>query len=127
MVLRKQLFILELAEVSFVFPPLSPPPLSTPAGAERGAEQPYLAACFEGSLTRRRAVGADKTTELQLALQQANCPTACKTSVNSVGQIRLLAPLSAPAGVERGWGRGGGYESLTIRPAQNKQQGTSWL
>ena len=25
-------------------------------------------------------------------------------------QIRLLAPLSTPAGVERGWGRGGEYK-----------------
>jgi len=26
----------------------------------------------------------------------------------------LLAPLSAPAGVERGWGRGGGYNAKKI-------------
>jgi hypothetical protein len=28
----------------------------------------------------------------------------------------LLAPLSAPAGVERGWGRGGGYNAKEIEP-----------
>ncbi len=49
--------------------PLSPPPLSTLARAERGAEQPYLAACVnKGECTRRLVLGqAPRLTQRQKA------------------------------------------------------------
>jgi hypothetical protein len=51
---------------------------------------------------------ASKTNEVQNTSSSAHCPSACKTSVKTLGHIRLLAPLSAPAGVERGGGDRGG-------------------
>ena len=50
----------------------------------------------------------------------SNCLSACKTLVYSVGQIGLLAPLSAPAGVERGGGDRGGIKPQNVKHLPNQ-------
>jgi hypothetical protein len=45
--------------------------------------------------------------------------TACTSNLQSVGHIRLLAPLSAPAGVERGGGDRGGMKRQNCQRRRN--------
>ncbi len=65
-------------------------------------------------------LAASKTKTIQSTNASPRCPSACKTSVNTSGQIWLLAPLSAPAGVERGGGDRGGIKRQNIQNHPNQ-------
>jgi hypothetical protein len=52
--------------------------------------------------------------------------SAGTSSLQSVGQIRLLAPLSAPAGVERGGGDRGGNKLRGVKVVGGAQQ-LNWV
>ncbi|OIP19513.1 MAG: hypothetical protein AUK50_04490 [Comamonadaceae bacterium CG2_30_57_122] len=62
----------------------------------------------------------------QLALVTlASCFSACKPSFKTPGQIGLLAPLFAPAGVQRGGGDKGGIQAprrVTATTSCNSQR-----
>jgi hypothetical protein len=75
----------------------------------------FLAAVYSG-LTHT----ASKTNEVQNISSPAHCCSACKTSVKTRGQIWLLAPLSVPAGVERGGGDRGGMKRQNCQHHRNK-------
>jgi hypothetical protein len=128
------------------FPPY-PPALSTPAGAEREpnsriwprvfSEVLHALGQFVGALGTLQLMGVRTQLFLANVLSEltytastnntgsstqtsSNCPRACKTSVYSVGHIRLLAPLSAPAGVERGGGDRGGIKRQNFKHRLNQ-------
>lgn len=108
-------------------PTHTPPPLSRPAGQKRGANSRIWSCALRGRgqrgwLTERSSgahhVGRNSACALEnarptRALRNSQVPgwlwfgTSC---LNSVGQIGLLAPLPAPAGVGRGGGDRGGEE-----------------
>jgi hypothetical protein len=106
------------------------PPLSTPAFSRSAGRKKELTAVFGRVFKERSYTPLGSVTEPEGGQGQrpytdqychvfAHCHSACKTSVKTRGQIWLLAPLSAPAGVERGWGRGGDYKSSMNHHIQN--------
>ncbi len=131
--------------------PPYPPALSTPAGAEREPNSHTwpcaLTDQVQGlSATRRCWCQADfgntgtgplagnlparislyltqpSWTMQQKRPAQSRWPMRGTSSLQSVGHIRLLAPLSAPTGVERGGGDRGGIERQNdqLRPSQTQ-------
>jgi hypothetical protein len=119
--------------------PPYPPALSTPAGAEREPNSRMWPCVFTDQVqcvpaTRRRVCQSDfrnigigsladslrarislyltqpSWTMQQKRTAQSRWPMRGTSSLQSVGHIRLLAPLSAPVGVERGGGDRGGIE-----------------
>ena len=77
--------------------------------------QLFFSAVFSGF-----SFAASNTTTGSTARTASNCLSACKTLVYSVGQIGLLAPLSAPAGVERGGGDRGGIKPQNVKHLPNQ-------
>jgi|GEM_PF-2818259 len=65
---------------------------------------------------RSRRVGERPRIAIAAALRQRTIEKQISHHQN-VGQMWLLAPLSAPAGVERGWGRGGGIQRIKNKNA----------
>jgi hypothetical protein len=161
--------------LTVVDPPLSPPPLSTPAGAERGANNRIWPCLFTedvhglgqhngwcgsgfgpmvigtkpapGTLRRGEAGDSDNsnsynnsgntprvnqtfphwfTSNPDPGAQTTQHPHQANTTHKAKRLVRFrskhtatygcLAPLSAPAGVERGWGIGGENTSVSNAP-----------
>ena len=119
--------------------PPYPPALSTPAGAEREPNSRMWPCVFTDQVqcvpaTRLRVCQSDfgnvgigsLAGSLPARISQrpthSSWPKRGTSPLLSVGQIRLLAPLSAPAGVERGGGDRGGIERQNdqLRPSQTQ-------
>ena len=108
-----------------------PQPLSRPAGRKRGANSRIWPRVSRQEVHAHGCVGSDgelrgvarsrignsctgNCRPTQRRKLQRSIPRRCTTHLQRRGHIGLLTPLSTPAGVERGWGIGGGIQNFRI-------------
>ena len=105
--------------LAFVVPPSPPTPLHPRRGG-KGGKQPHLGVSLAQRRTRRRAsdrVQAGTKRNVQsIRSGLSSGQTVGTSSLKTRDQIWLLAPLSAPTGVERGGGDRGGMEPEKSHP-----------
>ncbi len=116
--------------------PPYPPALSTPAGVEREPNSPIWPCVLRERVQRDWSTGRSGCqfandrpcagalangfpARISVRPTLPSWPWSGTSSLQSVGQIWLLAPLSAPAGVERGGGDRGGLKRPNVQHRLN--------